>query len=350
MSPVVVAYRSIVAAALGARVAQRPGLPRPVLGRLVVPGEPARPRALPRLLRRPRPRRLGDAGAGAAAGRARASAIRGCWPWPIRRPCSPCRPPSITSPWRGCAAIPCCWRRCIADHRRGLSADLVLHRRRIQRGLRRSHRRHGGRRSRPAAPAAATLRCCWPLGLLCLRSYEAMIYLGPLIAAAILWSAPRGGRDPVGRKPCAAGGARLHRRGRWYRSSTIVDYWDHPHFMKVRSTSVDFWQNMQFAIPLVGLSDLRASSGVRRPAWLQGRGPIVVIGSDRACCWPCRRGGALVHAAVDPLSALPLCRAAGGRHAARGAARRHVAAGGLAQPARQSLSSCAGPMSRGAWC
>ncbi len=53
---------------------------------------------------------------------------------------------------------------------------------------------------------------------------------------------------------------------------TIVDYWDHPHFMKVRSTSVDFWQNMQFAIPLAGFL-ICAAAGWRRPAWLRGRDP-----------------------------------------------------------------------------
>eukprot|EP01034_Spumella_vulgaris_P017263 gene17263-22005_t len=85
-------------------------------------------------------------------------------------------------------------------------------------------------------------------GLLCLRSYEAMIYLGPLVASAIVWSM-RQCDDPATRtlRGLAAlafvGGALIS-------AITIVDYWDHPHFTKVRSTSVDFWQNMQFSIPL----------------------------------------------------------------------------------------------------
>lgn len=113
-------------------------------------------------------------------------------------------------------------------------------------------------------------------GLLCLRSYEATIYLGPLVAAAILWAARRGGGDPATRAllrlaALAFAGAAL------VSAVTIFDYWDHPHFMKVRSTSVDFWQNMQFAIPLAGLL-ICLVAGVRRPAWLQGRGPMVVMG------------------------------------------------------------------------
>jgi hypothetical protein len=112
-------------------------------------------------------------------------------------------------------------------------------------------------------------------GLLCLRSYEAMIYLGPLVAAAILWSTRRSG-DGLTRilgalAALAFIGAAL------ISAITIVDYWDHPHFMKVRSTSVDFWQNMQFAIPLAGFL-ICAAAGLRRPAWLQGRGPLVVMG------------------------------------------------------------------------
>ena len=113
-------------------------------------------------------------------------------------------------------------------------------------------------------------------GLLCLRSYEATIYLGPLLAAAILWAARRGGGDPATKAllrlaALAFIGAAL------VSAVTIFDYWDHPHFMKVRSTSVDFWQNMQFAIPLAGLL-VCLVAGVRQPAWLQGRGPMVVMG------------------------------------------------------------------------
>lgn len=112
-------------------------------------------------------------------------------------------------------------------------------------------------------------------GLLCLRSYEAMIYLGPLVAAAILWSTRRSG-DGLTRSLGAL--AALAFIGAALISAiTIVDYWDHPHFMKVRSTSVDFWQNMQFAIPLAGFL-ICAAAGLRRPAWLQGRGPLVVMG------------------------------------------------------------------------
>jgi len=112
-------------------------------------------------------------------------------------------------------------------------------------------------------------------GLLCLRSYEAMIYLGPLVAAAILWSARRTGDRTT--RFLSALAALAFLGAALVSAVTIFDYWDHPHFMKVRSTSVDFWQNMQFSIPLAGFL-ICAAAGVRRPAWLQGSGPLVVMG------------------------------------------------------------------------
>jgi len=112
-------------------------------------------------------------------------------------------------------------------------------------------------------------------GLLCLRSYEALIYLGPLVASAILWSSWRS--DDRSTRLLGALAALAFVGASVVSAVTIFDYWDHPHFMKVRSTSVDFWQNMQFSIPLAGFL-ICATAGLRRPPWLAGRGPLVVMG------------------------------------------------------------------------
>jgi len=111
-------------------------------------------------------------------------------------------------------------------------------------------------------------------GMLSLRSYEAMVYLGPLLAAAIVRATRRGGDADVRLVGLVAALAFLG--AAVVSAVTIFDYWDHPHFMKVRSTSVDFWQNMQFAIPLAGLL-ICGIAGLRRPAWLTGRGPVTVM-------------------------------------------------------------------------
>ncbi|MGE0576537.1 MAG: hypothetical protein AB7F22_31445 [Reyranella sp.] len=112
------------------------------------------------------------------------------------------------------------------------------------------------------------------LGLLCLRSYEALVYLGPLLAACILWSM-RGQRDPAKRLLLAV--AALAFVGAAIVSAvTIVDYWSHPHFAKVRSMSLEFWQNLQFSVPLAGLL-ICAVIGLVRPEMLRGRLPIAII-------------------------------------------------------------------------
>ena len=115
------------------------------------------------------------------------------------------------------------------------------------------------------------------LGALCLRSYEAMIYFGPLLAAAIVWSSRRAVNPGLGLRMLYAIAVLAFAGAAVISAATLVDYWDHPHFLKVRSTSVDFWQNMQFAIPLAGFA-ICGVAGLRNPAWLKGRWPVIVLG------------------------------------------------------------------------
>ena len=119
----------------------------------------------------------------------------------------------------------------------------------------------------------AALLCV--LGLFCVRSYEAIVYLGPLLAAAIVWSA-RNDSDRAS-KVLAGIAALAFAAAAVVAAATIADYWSHPHFIKVRSMSFDFWQNLQFVIPLAGLA-LSTVVGLARPTWLEGRGPLIVMG------------------------------------------------------------------------
>jgi hypothetical protein len=119
----------------------------------------------------------------------------------------------------------------------------------------------------------AVLLCL--LGLLCVRSYETMVYLGPLVAGAIVWSMRRQ-NDPWVRGLCAVA-ALAFLAGGVVALVAIVDYWNHPHFLKVRAMTFDFWQNQQFVIPLIGLA-VAAAVALLRPSWLQGSGPPLVIG------------------------------------------------------------------------
>jgi hypothetical protein len=124
----------------------------------------------------------------------------------------------------------------------------------------------------PRRLSDAVLLCL--LGLLCVRSYETMVYLGPLIGAAILWSTRKDDDRWVRGLTVVAAVAFVAAAG--VALVAIVDYWNHPHFLKVRAMSFDFWQNLQFAIPLVGLA-VSAAVALLRPSWLQGSGPPLVI-------------------------------------------------------------------------
>ncbi len=115
------------------------------------------------------------------------------------------------------------------------------------------------------------------IGALCLRSYEAMVYFGPLLAAAIVWASRRAPSPDFGMRVLYALAALAFVGAAVVSASTIIDYWDHPHFLKVRSTSVDFWQNIQFAIPLAGFA-ICGVAGLRNAAWLRGQGPTIVLG------------------------------------------------------------------------
>ena len=127
--------------------------------------------------------------------------------------------------------------------------------------------------SRASRLGDAALLCV--LGVFSVRSYEAMIYFGPLLAAAIVWSL-RQGKDSATR--VLAGVAALaFLAAAVVSAGTVADYWTHPHFIKVRSMSFDFWQNLQFAIPLAGLA-ICAVIALCRPRWLQTRGPFIVVG------------------------------------------------------------------------
>ena len=110
------------------------------------------------------------------------------------------------------------------------------------------------------------------LGLLTIASYEAMIYLGPLAAVVTLWSAGAQ-RDRVARLLFAAA-AIAFLGGAVVSISTVIDYWNHDYFTRVRAATWDFWQNLQFVVALAGLAMIAIVAAVF-PGWLASRGPII---------------------------------------------------------------------------
>src|SRR5262249_60036141 len=86
---------------------------------------------------------------------------------------------------------------------------------------------------RPLRVGDAAFLCL--IGLLTVRSYEAMLYLGPLIAAAIVWTL-RATPDRMTRL-LAAIAALAFLAAALVAWATLSEYWSHPHFVKVRSMS-----------------------------------------------------------------------------------------------------------------
>jgi hypothetical protein len=107
-------------------------------------------------------------------------------------------------------------------------------------------------------------------GWLAFRSYEAMAYFGPLLAAAIAWrlrtTAPPGAVAP--RYLLGYFAALLFIGASAVSFVTMAQYWQHAYFMRVRVAAFDFWQNLQFVLaagPLI----LFAVAALLRPAWLR---------------------------------------------------------------------------------
>ena len=115
------------------------------------------------------------------------------------------------------------------------------------------------------------------LGALCLASYEAMVYLGPFLAAATLWSMARSRTTDNVARLLGGLAALAFLGGAVVALRTIVEYWDHDYFTRVRHATFDFWQDLQFIVPLVGLGILSLVSVVW-PTWLKGRAPLVAVG------------------------------------------------------------------------
>lgn len=114
------------------------------------------------------------------------------------------------------------------------------------------------------------------LAALTLRSYEAMIYLGPLLALVSCWWSAQAPRDDLLTRVLGIVAALGFLAAAWVAGFTVIAYWDHPHFTLVRAAVLDFWQNQQFIVPFVALAVFGLISLVH-PRWLHGAGPLVLI-------------------------------------------------------------------------
>ncbi|MBV8083399.1 MAG: hypothetical protein JO247_01155 [Chloroflexi bacterium] len=114
------------------------------------------------------------------------------------------------------------------------------------------------------------------LAVLSVRSYEAMVYIGPLLVAACLWWRARLAAGERGMRALAAVAALGFAGGAAVSAATLVEYWNHPHFVLVRAAIPDFWQDLQFVVPLAGLLMFGLAS-LAWPVWLKTRLPVALI-------------------------------------------------------------------------
>jgi hypothetical protein len=107
-----------------------------------------------------------------------------------------------------------------------------------------------------------------------------MIYLGPFLAAATLWSMARGrpSRERADAVTRLLGGAAAlaFLGGAVVAVGAVIEYWDHAYFTRVRHATFDFWQDLQFVVPLAGLGILSVAS-LLWPSWLKGRAPLAAV-------------------------------------------------------------------------
>jgi hypothetical protein len=111
-----------------------------------------------------------------------------------------------------------------------------------------------------------------PVAVLAIRTYEALIYLGPLVAVLILWTLWRHKFQP--RLPalvwlvcagCFLGGMAVA-------VDSVVHPWSESHLDETYVTAKNFWQNLQFDLALSGVLVVVIWALVR-PADLAGNKP-----------------------------------------------------------------------------
>lgn len=114
------------------------------------------------------------------------------------------------------------------------------------------------------------------LGLFCLRSYEAMLHLGPLLAAMMGWLVWRSREASSAARLTAATAGGLFLGAAIVALVPAMREWGSDYVTRVRGAVFDFWQNLQFMIALLTLGATTLVMIVR-PALLRGWVPAAIV-------------------------------------------------------------------------
>src|SRR4029079_6816754 len=110
------------------------------------------------------------------------------------------------------------------------------------------------------------------LALLAVRTYETMIYLGPLLCGMILWKVWTAPRRPVVATALYLLAAALCIRGMTVAIYSVTHPHQPEHLEEVWVMALDFWQNLQFDLVLLAALFVGVW-GLVRPAALEGSRP-----------------------------------------------------------------------------
>jgi hypothetical protein len=135
-----------------------------------------------------------------------------------------------------------------------------------------------------AVRLATADRLTWPdaivlvlLSIFAIRIYETMLYLGPLLACAMLWKVWRAQARPVGPALLHLASAVFMIFGMMVAVNSVVHPHQAEHLAETWVMAIDFWQNIQFDLVLLAALVVVAWT-LAKPEALQGRLPYLCGG------------------------------------------------------------------------
>ncbi len=115
------------------------------------------------------------------------------------------------------------------------------------------------------------------VGLLAVRAYEVMLYLGPLLAAMIAWTVYRIRSRPVVATTLYLVSSLAFLGGMWVAADSLIHPFSQDHLSRTAATALDAWQNVQFDLAM-GAALVIFGWAAIRPQDLAGRRPYVFAG------------------------------------------------------------------------
>lgn len=115
------------------------------------------------------------------------------------------------------------------------------------------------------------------VGLLAVRTYEVMLYLGPLLALMIAWTVYRIRPRPLVVTLLYLLAIPPFLGGMWVAADSIIHPFSQDHLSRTAATVLDAWQNVQFDLAL-GATLVISGWTLWRPRDLAGRAPYIFAG------------------------------------------------------------------------